>query len=42
MTPFISLTAAARRSSIRLLVQEPMNTRSMVASAIFWPAFSPM
>ncbi len=27
---------------MRLLVHEPMNTRSTLASVIGWPAFSPM
>jgi hypothetical protein len=34
--------AAARMSSIRLLVHEPMNTRSMRASEIGWPAVRPI
>ena len=38
----VAIAAAARRSSMRLLVQEPMNTRSILASEIGWPAFSPM
>src|SRR5215472_6945444 len=34
--------AAARRSSMRPLVQEPMNTRSSAMSAIFSPPFNPI
>ncbi len=34
--------AAARRSSIRPLVQEPMKTRSSLMSVIFVPGFKPM
>ena len=34
--------AAARRSSIRLLVHEPMNTRSTFASLMAWPAVRPI
>ena len=36
------MRAAARRSSIRALVHEPMNTRSMVMSSIAVPAFRSM
>ena len=35
-------SAAARRSSMRPLVQEPMNTRSMAISVIFSPPLRPM
>ena len=34
--------AAARRSSMRALVQEPMKTRSIAISESFWPARSPI
>ncbi len=35
-------SAAWRRSSMRLLVHEPMNTRCTAASVIGWPALRPM
>jgi hypothetical protein len=37
-----AIRAAARRSSMRPLVQEPMKTRSMLTSSSGVPAFSPM
>jgi hypothetical protein len=37
-----STAAAARRSSIRLLVQLPMNTVSTMMSRMRWPAVRPM
>src|SRR6185312_6089153 len=37
-----TIFAVARRSSMRLLVQEPMNTTSTLASATGWPASRPM
>ena len=37
-----SMAAAARKSSMRLLVQEPMNTLSMVTSQSFWPGCKSM
>ncbi|MNP65095.1 hypothetical protein D3C76_1606580 [compost metagenome] len=38
----LAISAAARRSSIRELVQEPMNTRSSWMSVIAWLALRPM
>ncbi|MNH28871.1 hypothetical protein D3C79_890690 [compost metagenome] len=38
----LAISAAARRSSIRELVHEPMNTRSSLMSVIAWLAVSPM
>ena len=37
-----TIAAAARRSSIREFVHEPMKTRSMRISSIAWPGRSPM
>ena len=37
-----AIFAAARRSSMRPLVQEPMKTRSSLMSVILVPALSPM
>ena len=37
-----TISAAARRSGNRELVQEPMNTRSTLVPAIGWPAVRPM
>ena len=37
-----TIFAAARKSSMRALVQEPMNTLSSVTSVILSPPFSPM
>lgn len=36
------ISAAARRSSIRPLVQEPMKTVSILMSVSFWPGVRPM
>ncbi len=41
LRPF-RIAAAARRSSIRPLVQEPMKTVSMAISVSFWPGVRPM
>ena len=38
----LATAAAARMSSMRPLVQEPMNTTSIGTSASFWPGFSAM
>ena len=38
----LSTAAAARRSSIRLLVQLPINTFWTSTSVSFWPGTSPM
>ena len=38
----LAICAAARRSSMRPLVQEPMKTRSMAMSVIFVPGFRPI
>ena len=38
----LATAAATRRSEIREFVQEPMNTTSILAPAMGWPASKPM